>query len=85
LLRLKSPIKYFFSQNKNTGFSGFFFLRLSDASDIYDSNGNLILTQTITGTTGEAGIDISGYPPGIYRIKIITDTGLVYWITIVKI
>ena len=33
-MRLKSPIDYFFSQNKNKGFSDTFYFRLSDSCEL---------------------------------------------------
>jgi hypothetical protein len=45
-MRLKSPIDYFFSQNKNKGFSDTFKYQLSDGS-VFFSNRMLIINAFI--------------------------------------
>jgi hypothetical protein len=57
-MRLKSPIDYFFSQNKNKGFSDTFYFRLSDScgfgfkkfNSLYidlPNRGNLIIGENV--------------------------------------
>jgi hypothetical protein len=55
---------------------------------LLDAFGNLITgfpPMVFTGITGNLTFDLSNYPPGVYYIRVITDTGFVYTIMIIKL
>jgi hypothetical protein len=65
LFRLKSPINYFyFSQNKNKGFSDNFNFRLSDSSEIiYKNNGTTMQSGSVVLTFNDEVLDFVSATP----------------------